>query len=389
MSVPARYLRTILVTSGIVALMGAGLLLTTLAWPVKVWRTGEVSSAPIRVEPAQRFSISPVRVWIDTDAACGHGSRTDPDDCLAMLVLSQHERVDIVGVSTIFGNASLDETDQTTRSLFASLEQRAVPPPPVYRGSSAPLDREPAGRSPVPEAHNALRRALARAPLTIVALGPLTNIAIALEGRPELQANVTRLIAVMGRRKGHVFHPIEGATAHSFLGHGPVFRDFNFAKDERAAEAVMAMGLPTTLVPYEAARAITLKPTVLDMMETNGAAAAWVAQRARPWMDYWRDDIGLRGFYPFDLVAAAYAVEPTLFRCAYLPIVVEDDTWLFGWLGRRGLFVLPEESRQDATHAAGTTLYCPQVSEGLESWLIDRLTARFRTTARAGPDHAG
>jgi inosine-uridine nucleoside N-ribohydrolase len=327
-------------------------------------------------------------MWVDTDAACGHGTRTDPDDCLAMLVLSQHQSADIVGVSTVFGNASLDETDRTTRSLMSLLTQDAASPPPVFRGSSAPLDNQPAGQTAGQDAHEALRRALEQQPLTILALGPLTNIAIALEGRPELQANVTRLVAVMGRRKGHVFHPIEGATAHSLLGHGPVFRDFNFIQDDRAAEIITAMGLPTTLIPYEAARAITLRPAVLDMMETNGGAAAWVAQRAQPWLNYWRDDIGIDGFYPFDLVAAAYAIDPTLFRCADLPIAVEADTWLFGWLGRRGLFVLPEARRHDIRQESGTALYCPRVSEGLESWLVSQLTARYTATPHVRLDHA-
>ena len=143
-----------------------------------------------------------------------------------------------------------------------------------------------------------LRAALEREPLLILALGPLTNIAIALENRPDLQANVKRLIAVMGRRRGHVFHPIEGATAHSFLGHGPVFRDFNFVQDEAAAAAVLAMGLPVTLIPYEVARHITVGPAVLDRMAGQGGATAWIAQQARPWLAYWHEDIGLPGFYP-------------------------------------------------------------------------------------------
>ena len=369
-----RYVRAALGTAGVFALLGAVFLLISLTLPVKVWRTGELPTEPIRVEPAGPFSPSPLRVWIDTDAACGRGQRTDPDDCLAMLLLARDSHIEIIGVSTVFGNAPLPETDQTTRALMAAVSKAGAQSAPVYRGSSRPLQNsEPAATAQVEEAHEALYLALAQGPLTIVALGPLTNVAIALEQHPELRMNVTRLVAVMGRRKGHVFHPIEGATAHSFLGHGPIFRDFNFTEDAEAATRVVAMELPTTLVPYEAARSIVLTPTVLDEMEVGGDAAAWVAAQARPWLAYWRQDIGLEGFYPFDLVAAAYLIEPSFLHCGEIPLTIEDDTWLFGWLGYRALFVAPDDSADSKVYVRGSALYCPDVSPHLERWLADRL----------------
>jgi inosine-uridine nucleoside N-ribohydrolase len=57
----------------------------------------------------------PARVWIDTDAACD--ASADPDDCFAMLVLMHSPGVEIVGVSTVFGNAPLSVVDRTTRDL--------------------------------------------------------------------------------------------------------------------------------------------------------------------------------------------------------------------------------------------------------------------------------
>jgi len=375
MSLLMRYVRAALGTAGVFALLGAVFLLISLTLPVKVWRTGELPTEPIPVKPAGPFSPSPVRVWIDTDAACGRGQRTDPDDCLAILLLARDHRIEIAGVSTVFGNAPLPETDGTTRALMAAVDRHKPRPVPVYRGAASPLNlNDAAGKVAESEAHEGLRSALHRGPLAIVALGPLTNVAIALEQYPELRVNVTRLVAVMGRRKGHVFHPIEGATAHSFLGHGPIFRDFNFTEDAEAATRVVAMGLPTTLVPYEAARSIVLNSTVLDRMEAGGGAAAWVAEQARPWLAYWQREIGLEGFYPFDLVAAAYVIEPSLLRCGEIPLTVEDDTWLFGWLGYRALFVTPDESADSRAYARGSALYCPDISPRLERWLADRLT---------------
>lgn len=358
-------------------------LVISLTLPVTAWRTGALPTEPIPVQRAEPVAAPPVKVWIDTDAACGEDSRTDADDCLAILLLAQQDAIDIVGVSTVFGNAPLPQTDRATRDLIYRIKQSSRQVIPVYTGSSDPLMQEHTTATVrLDEAHEALREALERDPLVILALGPLTNVAIALKDRPHLQTNVTRLVAVMGRRKGHVFHPIEGGTALSFLGHGPIFRDFNVTEDERAAAAVVAMGLPLTLVPYEAARDIILDASCLDKMEASGGPAAWVAHHARPWLFYWQEDIGLKGFYPFDLVAAAYVAQPSLLRCAKVSIAVEDDTWLFGWLGYRGLFVDPGKDIGSTLSVSGSALYCPETSTQTPDWLIDQLTSAHE---QAGP----
>jgi inosine-uridine nucleoside N-ribohydrolase len=167
----------------------------------------------------------------------------------------------------------------------------------------------------------------------------------------------------MGRRRGHLFHPVEGGQAGSFLGHGPVFRDFNFAKDREAAARVLGMGVPITLVPYEAAREIVVTSATLDTMAHRGGAHAWVAERARGWLDYWRQDIGTAGFYPFDLLAAIYIVEPSLFDCADTGARIGRDAGLLGWLGRTGLFTGEGERR---------VLYCDDIRDDVAGWLRDR-----------------
>jgi inosine-uridine nucleoside N-ribohydrolase len=367
-----KYVRFTVLVAGIVVLAGIVLFVVSLMLPIQTWRTGELPSVPLPVEPGRSFSTKPTRIWIDTDAACGQSRRTDPDDCLAILLLTQEDDVEIVGMSTVFGNAPLSVTDRTTRTLMAALQESGLGSVPVYRGSSEPMRRgESAEDNMEEEAHEGLRAALAQEPLTIVSLGPLTNVAMALEDRPSLQSNVTRLVAVMGRRKGHLFHPIEGGTSHSLLGHGPVFRDFNFSMDEAAATAMLATGVPMTFVTYEAARDIAVDSAILDGMAARDGAPAWVAQRAGQWLGYWREDIGREGFYPFDLVAAAYVVHPWLLQCADVSVSVDHDTGLYGWLGVRGLFVSEEQAPTPLT--TGPATYCPGASMQLQDWLFRRL----------------
>jgi purine nucleosidase len=181
----------------------------TLAIPVQQWRTGDQGRAPLTYVPVQARRAIPQRLWVDTDAACGHSERTDPDDCFAIAILAQAVEFTLVGISTVFGNAPLDMVDRTTNELARKLSSRLGRPFPVYSGYATPLERE--SLSVRPPAYDALTAALESGPLTIVALGPFTNIAAVLNGRPALRSSVDQLVTVMGRRPGHIFHPAEGA----------------------------------------------------------------------------------------------------------------------------------------------------------------------------------
>lgn len=352
--------RRLLWTIGAAGLALLAAVVVTLALPIEGWRTGEPPSPALRLAPGRVSAAPPERIWVDTDAACGAGPRVDPDDCLALLLLARSDSARLVGVSTVFGNAPIETTDRTTRALMSQLSDDSVQ---VFRGAGSAVPG-------LTMAARQLRVALAREPLTIVALGPLTNVAAALRGQPGLQTKVVRLVAVMGRRRGHLFHPVEGGTANSFLGHGPVFRDFNFAQDERAVRELLEMRLPITLVPYEAAREMQVTGVTLEGMAARGGPARWVAARSRAWLGYWREEIGVAGFYPFDLVAAGFALRPSLLLCGSAEAWVGRDTGVLGLFGRRGLFVAPVGT----SDGARPVTYCPGLSARADNWLAVRLT---------------
>lgn len=337
----------------------AALLLASFAVPLPEWRTGRAAVAPLDLTHGGPAVDMPDRIWIDTDAACGHGETTDPDDCFAILSLARSPAVRVVGISTVHGNAPLQVTDATTRELAARLAAPGSKGAPVFRGSARPLGDGPV--SPAP-AHAALRDALRRGPLTLVSLGPLTNVAAALIDEPTLRANVARVVAVMGRRPGHLFHPAEGKGSNGLLfGHGPVFSDFNFEKDRAAAAALLGMGLPITLVPYDAARAATVTAADLARMRQEGGAAAWVAARARDWLRFWNERVGLDGFYPFDLMAAAYVLDPGRFDCARTVAWIANDDRLWKWFyNPESLLVGPPSEKPARVAAHGRLIYCPR-----------------------------
>jgi len=105
------------------------------------------------------------RIWIDTDAACGAGPRVDPDDCFAIALLFRSRSKQIAGISTVFGNAPLKVTDNTTRVLLPHLRSDQDHAVEVYEGAASPT-KSPASLASTP-ARDALQKALSGGPLSL------------------------------------------------------------------------------------------------------------------------------------------------------------------------------------------------------------------------------
>jgi len=307
-------------------------------------------------------SATPQRIWIDTDAACGAPGRVDPDDCFALVALANNPAFEIVGISTVFGNAGLETTDAITRALAYEVARETGRMAQVHRGAATGYSHSTMRET---DATRALARALDDAPLTIVALGPLTNLADLFSVRPELVARVDGAVAVMGKREGHAFHPAEGAKGGLLFGHGPIFTDFNLCQDVEAARLVAQFALDVTLLPYELARQVELSSTDLEQLQSRAGATGWVANRADGWLTFWQQDVGRDGFYPFDLLAAEYLARPGRFECTIEPARIAKDRKSYGALmAETGLLVGPAQAA--ATHSVR---YCTTYRGGTLSIL--------------------
>ena len=238
--------------------------------------------------------LPPRPVWLDVDPAVMRGGH-EPDDGVAMVQAFSSPELRVVGVSAVFGNAPVERSHPIAREIAA----RYGPPGlEVHRGAAGP------GPDPTP-ASRALVEALAAGPLTVLALGPATNIAAALAARPDLADRIEAAVLVIGRRPGE---PLV------FPGGGANLPDFNFELDPGAAEIVLGSGAPIILTPFELAAQLPITD------------ADWAGLWDTPFGDFFREPIedyldwfgehtGRRASFPFDSYAVSWLVAPGLLRC--------------------------------------------------------------------------
>src|SRR5919106_141890 len=313
----------------------------------------------LHVIACEAVAQAKIPVWIDTDPAVGEPER-DVDDGLALVQAFNSPELAIRGISVVFGNAPLDRGLPIARQLV-----RDFGPPwlGVFAGAAgaAELGTET-------EASRALTGALRSEPLTILALGPATNVATVLKRHPELAAQVVRIVAVAGRRPGQRF--TTGTT--NTKGH----RDFNFELDPNAFRILLESKTQLVLTPFEISSKIWIESPDLDRLAAGGAAARALAGPARQWLDLWRRLFSVQAFNPFDTLAVGYMLSPDAFDCERLPTTIEvlpDDVTEPGVQGtkvEKKPYLLASASLT-GTHVQ--TLYCSTPPQTFKRDLIERL----------------
>ena len=251
------------------------------------------------------FSAHGAAVWIDTDPSVqrwGH----EVDDGFALVQAFHSPELQIRGISVVFGNAPLATAFPIGKEIVRRFGPEGMP---VYSGSACAQDL---GQET--DASRALATALKAERLTILLLGPATNIATVLRNHPELARSIDRIIAVAGRRPGQRFR----------TGRSPQpFRDLNFELDPQAFQVILDSGVPLVLVPWEVSSKVWLTKADLNGLVASSPALSWLVEPASDWLIFWKLAFGVDGFNPFDTLAVGYALAPNLLSCESLPAKIE------------------------------------------------------------------
>jgi inosine-uridine nucleoside N-ribohydrolase len=270
------------------------------------------------------MSARPRLVILDTDPGV--------DDALALLYLRARPDLRLLAITTVFGNADVETTTRNALWLRARLGLAT----PVHRGAAEPLNR-PRGPSPVhvhgenglggidlggfqlppPDPGAAHERIvdLVRAhpgSVTILAIGPLTNLALALRDAPDI-ADLVAGVTVMGGAFG--------GDGHS--GNVTAFAEANIHNDPDAAAKVLAASWPVTLVPLDATMSCVLSDAgARELAEHGGDAGRLAHDVTRGYAEAYARHEGLDGCVLHDVAALVSLTEPQAFTLHAAPISV-------------------------------------------------------------------
>jgi inosine-uridine nucleoside N-ribohydrolase len=263
---------------------------------------------------------TPTPIIIDTDP--GH------DDALALLLAARAPELRLLAVTCVAGNQTLDKTTLNARRVLSVGDIRTVP---VAAGMARPLVRQlhtapnvhgesgldgydfpPPQVEVIPEhAVDVIIRTVTESPepVTLVPVGPLTNVAMAFLRAPAITEKLARIVLM-------------GGAAH--LGNTTPAAEFNIYVDPEAAQIVFESGVPITMVGLDATHQARLRPQERERIRALGTP---VATMVGALMDFYTGTEARRdpadGPPIHDALAVAALIRPDLLETKHVNVVIE------------------------------------------------------------------
>jgi purine nucleosidase/pyrimidine-specific ribonucleoside hydrolase len=249
------------------------------------------------------------------------------DDAVALLVALSSDEVELLGVTTVAGNQTLEKTTANAIKVLDFVGRADVP---VAAGAERPLVREqhvaadvhgetgldgaemgPPSREPVPQhAVDWIAATLkaAEQPVTLVPTGPLTNIGLLLARYPGITQHIGEVVLMGGA-----------------IGEGNVTpaAEFNIWEDPEAAHRVFTSGVKLTMVGLDVTHQALITPAHLDRLEAGGRVGRLVADLYRFYGQFHKARYGWEGSPVHDAVAMSYVIDKTLLGTIHCGVVVD------------------------------------------------------------------
>lgn len=260
---------------------------------------------------------------------------TDPgiDDAMALLFAFRSPELEVIGLSTIFGNTEVHITAQNALRLVELEGNHHIP---VAQGAARPLihplshkgkevhgDDGMGNTNPPPPKGKLLELSAAEfivksvteqpGEITLVPVGPLTNIALALQLEPRLP-KLVKGVVIMG---GAAFVP----------GNASPVGEANIFNDPHAAAIVFNAGWPLTMLGLDVTMKTIMTPAYLERILKAGNPATDLIKRILPcYQAFHHKTYNMNGaIHTHDPSAIAYLINPDLYQSQVVPVFVETE----------------------------------------------------------------
>ncbi len=255
---------------------------------------------------------------------------TGIDDAIAIMLALQAKELDVKGITVVAGNQTLDKTLYNTLSVVEYLGRSDVP---VVKGYDKPLVK-PQIKSEVTHGSSGLGTAKLPAPtikehpldavsflrktleesdekITLVPVGPLTNIAVLLKCYPHVKEKIEKIVIMGG-----------GA----FEGNVNAVSEFNIIVDPEAANIVFNSGVQIVLCGLDVTmKAYATKEDIQRIKDTNTKAGLFCAQAFEVYYDSYIKNSYLPGCAVHDAVAIFYLLHPELISSKRATVKVDIE----------------------------------------------------------------
>ncbi|MBI9046967.1 MAG: nucleoside hydrolase [Anaerolineaceae bacterium] len=291
---------------------------------------------------------------------------TDPgvDDTLAIFYALESRKFDLLGLTTVFGNVN---TDLATLNTLRLMEIAGRTDIPVYAGAQTPIIGQYLG--PVPHVHGDDGQGNTHLPLpkihtaegtavqfiveqimnqpdeiTLVPIGPLTNIALAIRLQPRIIEKVKRVVLMGG--------------AALVPGNYNPAAEANIYNDPEAADIVMTAAWDVTMVGLDVTHQVLMSNEQLSNYGRSSKATSQHISKIIPHYEAFAYQVGMSGMYMHDPTAISYLLAPSLFEVKRYPLRVETlgisrgKTWV--WTDTKDF--PPEEFGYDTNNPVSVVL---------------------------------
>ena len=251
------------------------------------------------------------------------------DDALALLLALASPELHVLGVTAVAGNQTVDKT---TANALRVLELAGRTDIDVATGAEGPLrgelvvaadahgetgldgvDLPPPSTEPVEERAAdflAARLAESERPVTLIPLGPLTNVALLLEAHPDAAARIERIV-LMG---GAIWEGNQTPSA-----------EFNIWIDPEAAARVFGSGIDLTMVGLDVTNKAVLTGADADSLRGSGPVGDAAAAMLDFYLGFYDEAYEHGGAPIHDAVAVAHVVRPDLLTVSDRHVVIDDS----------------------------------------------------------------